>query len=515
MKRIRYLTLIWMLFSGIVCWAQEFNPSDPAEPGQLKWKLTLLSSPSGAGSVSGYGEYATGASVTVTATANSDWVFVNWTDKDGTLISSQRSYTFTKAAANETLIANFTFSPVGPGEPSELPHLLTLVAGEGGSTSGGGYYRNGTTANIHATASSYYNFEGWYYVNGTLYSTDASTTYTMGDENFTLTARFSFNPDSPSEPGEVNLSRLKLTAQNGGTVSADKYYLKQGETTTVRANPNTGYVFTGWYIGDLLYESEPTFTLTMGALNVTLEARFQFLPDNPGEPGYIEQRQFSFTLRNVITKPGKTAQFPILLTPLATLRDMTFQLNFDPRLNVDLNNVVMGETTTAYELTREAVTSGDAAYDPGLTSYRFTLTGGSMVVGENETPTVTPILTFPIIIPADIETSSFFKISINQISITKEDCSTQTAGTRNGRISVYKNGDANGDDVVSIIDAVSVVDCILGNRPEGFIEEAANTNDDEGISIIDAVGVVDIILNESSSNGARQNPIVQQAHDPD
>jgi hypothetical protein len=504
-----------MLFNGIVGWAQDFNPSDPAEPGQLKWKLTLLTSPSGAGSVSGSGYYATGESVTVTASANSDWVFVNWTDKDGTLISSQSSFTFTKAAANETLIANFAFNPQGPGEPGELPHLLTLVAGEGGSVSGGGYYRNGTTANINATASDDYYFVGWFNTNGTLYSADASTTYTMGDESFTLTARFAFNPGSPAEPGEVNLLRLKLIAQEGGTVSADKYNLKQGETTTVRANPNTGYVFTGWYIGDLLYKSEPTFTLTMGGLSVTLEARFQFLPDSPGEPGNIEQRTFSFTLRNAITKPGKTIQFPILLTPLATLGNMTFQLNFDPRLNVDIDNVTVAETTTAYQLTRETVYSNDAGYVPGLTSYRFTLTGGSMVVGENETPTVTPILTFPIIIPADIETNSFFKISINQISMTNEDGSTQTAGTRNGRVSVYKNGDANGDDEVSIIDAVSVVDCILGNRPEGFIEEAANTNDDEGISIIDAVGVVDIILDESGGNGARQDPIIQQAQDPD
>ena len=242
--------------------------------------------------------------------------------------------------------------------------------------------------------------------------------------------------------------------------------------------------------------SEASFSYTMPGMSVTLEAHFVFNPGGPGEPGNIEQRKFSFTLYNVITKPGATAQFPILLTPLATLGDITFQLNFDPSLNVDIDNVVVAQTTTAYTLTHEAVAEGDDAYDEGMTSYRFTLSGGSMVVTEGDVPTVTPILTFPVVIPVDIETAVSYKISINQISMTLEDGATQTAGTRNGRVSIFKNGDANGDDVVSITDAVAVVNSILGNPSDNFIEEAANVNDDEGISITDAVGVVNIILGE-------------------
>ena len=510
MKRIRYLTLLWMLFSGIVCWAQDFNPADPAEPGQLTSRLTLKANPSDGGSTSGGGNIVPGTAVTVSASAYTGWTFVNWTNENGTVVATTRSYTFEKGSNSETLTANFAFNPSGPGEPAELPYKLTLVAGDGGSVSGGGFYLYGTAVSIRASAYSYYVFEGWYNADGTLYSTEASTTYTMGEEPVTLTARFTFNPSSPTEPGEVNLWRLKLKAQDGGSVYADKYMLKEDETTTVRAYANSGYVFNGWYQDDVLVSSEASFTYTMGSGNVTLEARFYFSPSAPGEPGYIQQRKFSFTLKNVITKPGSTAQFPILLTPLATIGDITFQLNFDPRLNVDIDNVVLAETSTAYQLTREAVTEGDVAYDEGLTSYRFTLTGGSMVVGENETPTVTPILTFPVITPADIETAAAYKISINQISITNDDGTTQTAGTRNGRLSVYKNGDANGDDAVSIIDAVLVVDAILGNTADDFIEEAANVNDDEGISIIDAVGVVDIILGENANGGTEQPTSEQQ-----
>ena len=57
------------------------------------------------------------------------------------------------------------------------------------------------------------------------------------------------------------------------------------------------------------------------------------------------------------------------------------------------------------------------------------------------------------------------------------------------------SGDANGDYQVTITDAVSVVDCILGNAPEGFNAEAADVNKDGNVNITDAVGIVDIILN--------------------
>lgn len=497
MKRIRYLTLLWMLLCGIIAKAQ-FNPANPAEPGQLTSKLVLNVSPSGAGSVSGGGDKIPGTSVTVSASANTGWKFVKWTNSSDTEVSTNNSYTFTKASETETLTAHFEFDPNGPSEPSELPYRLTLIAEEGGSVSGGGFYLSETVANITAHPNSYYDFDGWYYPNGTRFSTNASTAYTMGDGPATLIAKFTFNPDSPTEPGEVNGWRLKLKAQEGGTVSADKYHLKEGETTTVRASANSGYRFVGWYNGESLVSENANFEFTMGNGSVTLEARFQFDPNSPGEPDQIKQRKFSFMLRGVITKPEAVLEFPILLTPLATLHDMTFQLNFDNRINVDVENAVLAETTTPYTVIREEMPP-DEDLGEGYSSYKFTLTGGSMVVDEEATPTVTPILTFPISIPSDIETATSYKISINQISMTLEDESTQTAGTRNGRLYVYKNGDVNGDNVISITDAVSIVNCIMGNPSENFIEEVANVNDEGEVSITDAVGVVNIIMNDGAS----------------
>jgi len=281
---------------------------------------------------------------------------------------------------------------------------------------------------------------------------------------------------------------LKLTAQDGGTASADRYNVKAGETVTVRASANSGYIFAGWYHDGTMLSDQATFDYTMPAQSVTLEARFTFMPGDPGEPGQIQQRKFSFTLKNVIAKPGTTVQFPILLTPRATLGDMTLQLNFDPRLLVDVENAVLAETSTPYTLTREAVTDGPT-YDEGATSYRFTLTGGSMVAAEGVVPTVTPILTFAVAIPSDIDTSTSYKISINQISITNDDGTTQTAGTRNGRISVYKNGDANGDNTVDALDASLILQFAahkFGEENSAFIKEAADTNNSSEVDALDA-----------------------------
>ncbi len=74
------------------------------------YTATLSSNPSAGGITSGGGTFTTGSSVTVTATANSGYKFINWTE-NGTAVSTNASYTFT-ISGNRTLVANYV---VGPG----------------------------------------------------------------------------------------------------------------------------------------------------------------------------------------------------------------------------------------------------------------------------------------------------------------------------------------------------------------------------------------------------------------
>lgn len=489
MKRIRYLSLLLVLLCGITARAQDdFNPTNPVEPGPLTAKLKVLADPEDGGSVSGGGNIVPGEQVMLSASASSGFTFVNWTDAAGNVVSTNSSFNYVKQNGTETLIAHFEFTPQSPKEPDELPSKLTLVAEEGGSVSGGGYYQNGESADIYASTSSGYDFAGWYNEDGTLYSDQESTTYTIGDHSVVLTARFTFNPNSPKEPDDIN-SKHKLTviAEEGGTASADDQILEEGMTTTVYAYANSGYVFAGWYIGDELYEKEPEFDFIMGSSNVTLVAHFNFMPNSPKEPDNIPQRTFSFTLYNVYTKPGATAQFPILLTPRETLKDMTFQLHFSTKLNVDFEHIVVGETTKPYKMSYE-----DLGENEGQHAYRFDLTDGTIEGGN----IVIPILTFPIIIPDGAETATSHQIKINQISMTHEDGTTETAGTRNGRVSIYKNGDSNGDNVVDLKDKANIIAKLRGLEPEVFIEEVSNVNDDGKLNISDAMGIIEIMNEE-------------------
>ena len=77
-------------------------------------------------------------------------------------------------------------------------------------------------------------------------------------------------------------------------------------------------------------------------------------------------------------------------------------------------------------------------------------------------------------------------------------------------------GDANGDNKVSITDAVGIVNCILGNPSSDFSRGAANLNGDldengePNITITDAVGVVNIILNSGGDTPAPAMDIQQE-----
>ena len=69
------------------------------------YTISVSASPAAGGTVSGGGTFPTGSSQTVTATANSGYAFVNWT-QSGSIVSISASCTFT-LTSNVTLVANF------------------------------------------------------------------------------------------------------------------------------------------------------------------------------------------------------------------------------------------------------------------------------------------------------------------------------------------------------------------------------------------------------------------------
>lgn len=75
-------------------------------PPQI-YSLTLNTNPSEGGVATGSGDYESGSEVTIAATANENYKFINWTNSDGDILSTDSITLFTMPEANTELVANF------------------------------------------------------------------------------------------------------------------------------------------------------------------------------------------------------------------------------------------------------------------------------------------------------------------------------------------------------------------------------------------------------------------------
>jgi len=515
MKKIRFLTTVVMCLLGyITTQAQDdFNPDSPSEPGPptVYSRIVLLRNIDDAGSVSGAGRYAVGSSVKVSAYVNSSYTFQKWTDTQGNTLGTSTTLNFVNTEATDTLIANYAFTPGSPTEPSEpsttLYYRLGLVATQGCSVSGGGRYLAGKSISVSASIETGYNFINWTNSKGDTVSTSRSFSYTMPIDGDTLTAHCTFNPGSPSEPSDPVLRHtVTATCSDGGYYSGSTGRYLEGSNITLTAYANTGYDFAGWYLNGELYTNLRSFSYTVGKENLNFYAQFVFTPSSPGEPNMPAISEYSYYLMTVNGRPGDTVRYAINLVNTQVVKDMNIRITFPEGVVVNPNDYTLSDKATGYDITICEAIDTISIIEEGAKLWDFTFIGGTTE------PATQALLTFNVYLPDTIDTGHRHQVKINQISMTMEDGTAVTARTRNGLLGIFKRGDANGDNTVSIIDAVLVVDKILGHPSDDFIEEVANVNDDDGISIIDAVGVVDIILGHTNNENTQPT---ENTEDPD
>lgn len=125
--------------------------------------------PTNGGTVTGAGTYDEGETVTLTATANENYIFVNWTE-NGTEVSTDATYSF-EATADRNLVANFEFEVV-----TSYTITATAEPTDGGTIEGAGTYNEGETVTLTATANEDYEFVNWT-ENGEEVSTDATYSF--------------------------------------------------------------------------------------------------------------------------------------------------------------------------------------------------------------------------------------------------------------------------------------------------------------------------------------------------
>ncbi len=191
------------------------------------YELTLIANPETGGTLHGEGSFFAGTSVTITANANPDYVFVNWTDGD-TVVITDAEYNFLMPDEDLILTANFEEIPV---------YELTLIANPetGGTPDGEGSFFAGTSVTITANPNQDYVFVNWTDERDNVFSTEEEHTFNMPEEDIILTANFDLvNTSVDILSDEIvifpNPFNSKITISNATQISRVKITNITGQT---------------------------------------------------------------------------------------------------------------------------------------------------------------------------------------------------------------------------------------------------------------------------------------------
>ncbi len=205
----------------------------------LPFNIMAVSNPSEGGEIVGSGTFDYGTICTLTATANSGYTFMNWTENNE-VVSNDADYGFI-VTRDRILQANFA-----------LPFNITATAcpEAGGTVSGGGYYEYGSTCSLEAFANENYTFMYWT-EEGEVVSNDPNYSFVVtGERN--LQASFS-----------LPLSVVAIAnPENGGVVSGYGEYV-YGTICTLTATPKPGYEFVCWMEDGELVSTETQYSFTV------------------------------------------------------------------------------------------------------------------------------------------------------------------------------------------------------------------------------------------------------------
>ncbi len=242
----------------------------------IEYDLVLNRNPIAGGTVSGAGKYTVRHNPTAIATPATGWRFVNWTRADGSVASTDASYTWPMPANNVTLTANF----------EKIPYTVTASVNPAGAGtfSGTGTYYIGDQVNMNAVPNTGWMFAGWTTPAGDPVSPTAATSFTMSANNVSLVANFTKIDYTLA----VNVSPA---GKNAGTVTGASIYNYQ-DPVTVTATPNTadGWSFVNWTHGSSVVSENASYSFNMPASNYALTANFeQAVSSIAGQVRYYNQ----------------------------------------------------------------------------------------------------------------------------------------------------------------------------------------------------------------------------------
>lgn len=227
------------------------------------YTISTSSSPTAGGTTSGGGSKTSGSTCTVTASANSGFTFVNWTE-NGNQVSTSSSYQFT-VTGSRALTANFvrnnytvTFDAQNGTVPNPVSKSVTYGL---------------TYGTLATTARTGYAFEGWWTGANGIGSQVMSATMVTITANQTLYAKW--------EP--IVFKVTVSVAGKGGTVSPDsEQIVGYGGTLTLTATPDSGYKFKHWLVdGEIIGVGQEGLMLEHITTDMTVSAVFEKIKAMP------------------------------------------------------------------------------------------------------------------------------------------------------------------------------------------------------------------------------------------
>lgn len=180
------------------------------------------------GTVSGTGDFAEGAEVTLTASPNANYSFTSWSTSDVNISGheNENPLIFTMPAKAVSVTANF--SPC-----SGQTVTVDVNDGDMGSATGEGSYCAGSQVNLTATPNSGYRFVNWTVTSGSA-SLDnvnnASTHFTMSNPAAAVTVRANFEEDIKADRTYTYHAVKNNTGHNTNVElsTTDYLYLTEG-----------------------------------------------------------------------------------------------------------------------------------------------------------------------------------------------------------------------------------------------------------------------------------------------
>ena len=408
--------------------------------------VTITATSAGNGTVSGGGSYHLGDTVTLTATPNSGYVFDKWTFSGGTSLANPLTYTVQQPMIGQSVSYTASFKAV---------YTVTISAGANGTVS---------PQSVSVVTGTTYSANG-----NTLTFSDGQTVVATPNTNFATSWGSSSGTITSNKTISVSFNStvvtITATSAGNGTVSGSGTY-SLGDTVTLTATPNNGYVFDKWtFSGGTSLANPLTYTVQQSMIgqSVTYTANFKALYTvtiSAGANGTVSPQSVSVPTGTTYTTNGNTLSFSNGTTVTAT-PNTNFATSWSPSsgtvtsnstISVSFNSTVATITVTS---AGHGTVSGSGTYslgdtvtmtatpDNGYGFDKWTFSGGTSLANP-----LSYVIQQPMIGQSVTYTANFKELftvtitagsngTVNKASVSVADGTTFTA---NGNVLTFSDG---------------------------------------------------------------------------